>query len=1124
MALAMICSFAAMLPANTMIITANAMSENEVVQWMNSKNGTTIKDGGTQCVAAFNSYLRLFGISNPIGMYPVNGAYQIFDYDAPSGWKKISGSGNYRVGDVVIWSNAIGNGWGHVGMVYSTDGSVKIFDQNWNVANQCGIHGIAQESAIRGVFRPPLDDPTPLALTDGEKANLGDSFTAEIVHANSGKKITNSSDNAVLYAEKTYNTAAQRWDFTRNSDGSYTISNNVNHKVLDLDNSNNSDGANIHLWGKASPKTANQKWFIHKRSDGKYYLRPACSDSRVLDLTGGKTANDTNVQLYEYNGSNAQLFNINKTQKIADLGKNFYGLILNYDAWKPILQADNNNVELGTEIAPIDKNGKIHKDANYDRTLWHFKRNDDDGSYVIYSILNNYCLKVSPDKNDNFEVDGNNVKCYNGDGSTKAQRWFIIKVSDDKYTLRPLGCSKVMDLTGNKTADGTNIEVFTSNNTAAQIFNVYKLDKSRDTLNYSISAAKTTVQQNQKTDISVGGTLTYAYSFKFHIIDPDGNETVKNNKASPVYSFSGSKVGKYIIYAEVKNPIQSADIGSKTKRCVTINVTCAHKLSATAATAATCTTNGCKAYWYCSNCKKYFSDKDGRNEITLASTVIKATGHNYGAPSYTWSSDGKTCTAKRVCKNDSSHTETEKAAVTSKVKTAATCTAKGTTTYTAVFKNSAFSTQTKDVQDIAVTAHSWSAWTTTRAATCTADGTMSRTCSGCNKTETQTITKLGHNYIATIVAPSCTQKGYTLHKCSRCNDFYKDNYTNTTSHSFSEWNITKQPTTTANGERTRRCTVCGKRETESIPMKEQRITRLAGKGRYETAVEISKAGFPNGTNTVVLAYGLNYADALAGVPLAKKLGAPILLTDTNTISPKTLAEIKRLGATNVIILGGEGVISDKVNNELKSNGLYTKRICGKTRFSTATAIAQQLTKEPTDIFLVYAYNYADALSASTAAAINGSPIVYLKTTGELDADTAEYLTSINGNVKNAYVIGGTGVISDDMLMKAGNALGVKPIRIAGQNRYETCVSVNNTFKDILTGSTVCVAKGLDFPDALAGGVFAAQQKAPLFLADNTLKDEQKEYLKAKKADTFYVFGGTGAVADKLVTEITASSK
>ncbi|MBR7007096.1 MAG: leucine-rich repeat protein, partial [Ruminococcus sp.] len=85
-------------------------------------------------------------------------------------------------------------------------------------------------------------------------------------------------------------------------------------------------------------------------------------------------------------------------------------------------------------------------------------------------------------------------------------------------------------------------------------------------------------------------------------------------------------------------------------------------------------------------------------------------------------------------------------------------------------------------------------------------------------------------------------------------------------------------------------------------------TRLAGAGRYETAVEISKAGFPDGSDTVVLAYGLNYADALAGVSLAKAKNAPILLTNLKTLPAETLAEIKRLKAKNVIILGGTGAV------------------------------------------------------------------------------------------------------------------------------------------------------------------------------------------------------------------------
>ncbi len=107
-----------------------------------------------------------------------------------------------------------------------------------------------------------------------------------------------------------------------------------------------------------------------------------------------------------------------------------------------------------------------------------------------------------------------------------------------------------------------------------------------------------------------------------------------------------------------------------------------------------------------------------------------------------------------------------------------------------------------------------------------------------------------------------------------------------------------------------------------------------------------------------------------------------------------------------------------------------------------------------------------------------------------------------------------------MLKKAGDALGVTPSRVAGKNRYETGALVNKTFADVFTSDAVCVATGLDFPD----GVFAAQHKAPLLLANDTLKDVQKTYLTEKNAHTFYVFGGTGVVPDKLVKEITAASK
>ena len=427
--------------------------------------------------------------------------------------------------------------------------------------------------------------------------------------------------------------------------------------------------------------------------------------------------------------------------------------------------------------------------------------------------------------------------------------------------------------------------------------------------------------------------------------------------------------------------------------------------------------------------------------------------------------------------------------------------------------------------------HTYSNWKTTVKPTCTAKGSETRICSVCKVSETREIKALGHDYAASLVLATCNSKGYTLYKCSRCGDEIRDNYTEPTgNHKWSEWKTTDFDVTKGTSTQTRTCSVCNKTETKTT---KNAIQRLAGSGRYETAVEISKAGFPDGSDTVVLAYGLNYADALAGVSLAKAMNAPILLTNLKTLPNETLVEIKRLGASNVIILGGTGAVGEEVEKILKENNLNVERIAGKTRFETATKIAGKMqalndNKACEDIFFVYAFNSADALSVSAVAAVKGAPVIYLKTNGELDDATANYLKSVKGSVKNAYVIGGSGVISDDMMKKAGKALGVTPTRVFGKDRFATCVAVNNKFKSVLNSDGICVATGMDFPDALAGGVYAAINKAPLFLVNGKLKtpklsDEQKAYLKTKAAAKITAFGGTGVVPDNHIADIAKNS-
>ncbi len=91
-------------------------------------------------------------------------------------------------------------------------------------------------------------------------------------------------------------------------------------------------------------------------------------------------------------------------------------------------------------------------------------------------------------------------------------------------------------------------------------------------------------------------------------------------------------------------------------------------------------------------------------------------------------------------------------------------------------------------------------------------------------------------------------------------------------------------------------------------------SRLAGATRFETAVAISKSQFPEGSNTVYVARSDNQVDAVAGGVLTD--GPILIVPSTGDVPQVVLDEIKRLGAKNVVALGGSAAISDEVLAQL----------------------------------------------------------------------------------------------------------------------------------------------------------------------------------------------------------------
>lgn len=131
--------------------------------------------------------------------------------------------------------------------------------------------------------------------------NVGTNFYAYLINVYAWKHITNeNNDNVLMRNETAY--AEQVWKFIRNDDGSYKIVNCKTGKVIDWDDKSgnvyvNSDNGNDF-----------QKWYIYGES-GAYILKPKNS-SCVLDITSGSVSDGANVQIYDWNGTTAQKFQI----------------------------------------------------------------------------------------------------------------------------------------------------------------------------------------------------------------------------------------------------------------------------------------------------------------------------------------------------------------------------------------------------------------------------------------------------------------------------------------------------------------------------------------------------------------------------------------------------------------------------------------------------------------------------------------------------------------------------------------------------------------------------------------------------------------------------------------------
>lgn len=221
--------------------------------------------------------------------------------------------------------------------------------------------------------------------------------------------------------------------------------------------------------------------------------------------------------------------------------------------------------------------------------------------------------------------------------------------------------------------------------------------------------------------------------------------------------------------------------------------------------------------------------------------------------------------------------------------------------------------------------------------------------------------------------------------------------------------------------------------------KDGHVVRVAGANRYATAAEATLINDGNwresdddgdgtkddhGLDTVVLASGGGFADALSGGGAAANSRGSLMLTARSFLPPETQSALQEIVAgtraagadpIRVIILGGTGVISSAVETAVKAAvpAATVERAYGSDRFGTAIALSKKVfPTTASEVFVVNGFNFPDALASAPLAGLWGASTLLAK---KDCVTTATRTEASRLNPTYVTTFGGTGVLTDEAM-------------------------------------------------------------------------------------------------------------
>lgn len=307
--------------------------------------------------------------------------------------------------------------------------------------------------------------------------------------------------------------------------------------------------------------------------------------------------------------------------------------------------------------------------------------------------------------------------------------------------------------------------------------------------------------------------------------------------------------------------------------------------------------------------------------------------------------------------------------------------------------------------------------------------------------------------------------------------------------------------------------------------KKAQTKRLGGPSREDVAVAISKE-FYDKADKVIVVQNLASADAMSASNISQGK-YPILFTSKDNLFDVSKDEIKRLGAKEIILMGGLNTVTKKVQEQLAGLEGIEKvtRVDGADRYEVSVNSLKYMDwekdKAPQSLIFASGLATADALAAAPYAKKENGALILVRKEGadeSLKKALAEGGILHNKEIKKTVLIGGSNTVTEAGKNNLDGIFNKKSLRISGSDRYQLAVNVAKTFENI---KGLMLANGLKWADALAVGPAAQKENFPIGLVKYTeYAVSLDQFIKDnKQLEKVYILGGKESVSEGLFNHL-----